>query len=356
MLRTNRSRGLSVVPVLLGLAIIGALIAFPVMEKSPYAHHVLILLFLTIIQGSAWNLIGGYTGQYSVGHAAFFGIGAYVTMILLDQYQVAPWWGVWVAIALALVVSVIVGSITFRLRGPYFVLASIAVAEIFRLLALNLKGLTNGAEGILLISIPPLEVGGKVIYDLGALDPSAQKIPFYYAALTLVVIVIAVTWIVQHSKFGYYFQAIREDQDAAHSLGINLSVWKNIALALSAVFTAWAGSFYALYTGFIDPNNTLTTEISVQMVLTAIIGGIGTILGPVVGALVVVPLSEWLRASVGQVHALIYGVLVVLVILFMPEGILGFVRRIATRSAAKSAGGPDAPAAPAAPTKAEGTP
>jgi branched-chain amino acid transport system permease protein len=261
---------------------------------------------------------------------------------------------------LAVVVSLVIGSITFRLRGPYFVLASIAVAEIMRLLALNLKDLTNGAEGILLISIPPLEMGGKTLFDIGALDPSRQKIPFYYAGLALVVIVIGVTWAVQHSKLGYYFQAIREDQDAAHSLGINLSVWKNIALVLSAVFTAWAGSFYALYTGFIEPGNTLTTEISVQMVLTCIIGGIGTILGPVVGALVVVPLSEWLRASVGQVHALIYGLLVVLVILFMPDGILGYVKKLATRkpapgstpAAGSAAGGTAAPAA----GKAEGTP
>jgi branched-chain amino acid transport system permease protein len=276
-------------------------------------------------------------------------------MILLEHYQIPPWWGVWASMGIAAVVSVIVGSITFRLRGPYFVLASIAVAEIFRLIALNLKSLTNGAEGILLMAIPPLQVGGKTVYDIGMLDPSRQKIPFYYAGLALVVIVIGVNWLVQHSKLGYFFQAIREDQDAAHSLGINPTLWKNVALVISAVFTAWAGSFYALYTGFIDPNNTLTTEISVQMVLTCIIGGIGTILGPVVGALVVVPLSEWLRASVGQVHALVYGVLVVLVILFMPDGILGFVRKLALRSTARGAGGAGGPAAPAA-GKAEGTP
>jgi branched-chain amino acid transport system permease protein len=341
-------------PLLFGVAILGGLIAFPVIEKSPYAHHVLILLFLAIIMGEAWNILGGYAGQYSVGHAAFFGVGAYVTMILLETYQIAPWWGVFAAMAISVVVSLIVGSITFRLRGPYFVLASIAVAEIFRLIALNLKDLTNGAEGILLMAIPPVEFGGKTVFDIGMMDPSRQKIPFYYAGLALVVIVIAVNWAVQHSKLGYYFQAIREDQDAAHSLGISLTFWKNIALVLSAIFTAWAGSFYALYTGFIDPNNTLTTEISVQMVLTAIIGGIGTIMGPVVGALVVVPLSEWLRASVGQVHALVYGILVVLVILFMPDGILGWVKKISTRSTPRpdAAGGPAAPAA----GKAEGTP
>jgi branched-chain amino acid transport system permease protein len=270
-------------------------------------------------------VLGSYTGQYSVGHAAYFGVGAYTTLILMQYRQIPPWWGVWAAVALSVAVGVVIGAITFRLRGPYFVLASIAVAEIFRLIALNWKDVTNGAEGILVIDIPKLEIGGKVVTDF------LSKVPFYYAGLGLAAITILVNWAVQHSKLGYYFQAIREDQDAAHSLGINHSFWKNVSLAISTFFTAWAGAFYALYTGFIDPNNTLTTDVSVQMVLICIIGGIGTILGPVVGALVVVPLSEFLRASLGQAHALIYGVLVVLVILFMPDGILGYVRKLTTR-------------------------
>lgn len=326
-------------PVLVGLAVVALLVALPFLDRSPYTHHVLILLFLAIVMGEAWNVLGGYTGQYSVGHAAYFGVGAYVTMILLDKYQVPPWLGLLPAIAASLVVALVIGAITFRLRGPYFVLASIAVAEIFRLAALNWKDVTNGAEGILLVGLPPLELGGKKLLDFAEMGTDVAKIPFYYAGLLLAAIVIAVNWGVQHSKLGYYFQAIREDQDAAHSLGIHLSFWKNLALLISALFTAWAGSFYALYTGFIDPNNTLTTDVSVQMVLICIIGGIGTILGPVVGALVVVPLSEALRANFGQVHALVYGVLVVLVILFMPDGILGFVRKLATRRAPRAEAG-----------------
>jgi branched-chain amino acid transport system permease protein len=350
MLRFHQPRGFSVLGLVLGLAIVAGLAAFPLLVDDPYAHSVLILLFLAIITGAAWNIVGGYAGQYSVGHAAYFGVGAYVTMILLSQKQIPPWYGVFVAMAIAVAVALVVGTITFRLRGPYFVLASIAVAEIFRLIALNWKSATNGAEGILLLAIPPLEIGGKVVFDIMALDPARQKIPFYFAGLALAVVVIGVNWAVQHSKLGYYFQAIREDQDAAHSLGIHLAFWKNVALVLSAIFTAWAGSYYALYTGFIDPNNTLTTEISVQMVLICIIGGIGTILGPVVGSLVVVPLSEALRATLGPAHALIYGILVVLVILFMPDGILGFVRKLATRGVAEK------PAAPSARPQLEGKP
>ncbi|HEX7622628.1 MAG TPA: branched-chain amino acid ABC transporter permease [Anaeromyxobacteraceae bacterium] len=345
-------------PALLLATVAVALFALPTVVESPYALHVMILLFLAVIQGEAWNVLGGYTGQYSVGHAAYFGVGAYTTMMLLQFKHVAPWWGVWPAVALAVVAAVIVGSITFRLRGPYFVLASIAVAEIFRLVALNWKSVTNGAEGILTSDLPPLVLGGHTITDF------ISKVPFYHAGLALALVTIFVNWGVQHSKLGYYFQAIREDQDAAHSLGIPLTFYKNVALAISAFFTAWSGAFYALYIGFIDPGTVFTTEVSVQFVLICIIGGIGTIGGPVVGALVLVPLSEGLRANLlsdlvfklglvdptsptglflkdnlAHAHALIYGILVVIVILFMPDGVLGWVRGGLARRRRSGAGG-----------------
>jgi branched-chain amino acid transport system permease protein len=339
--------------VLLATGIIG-LFLLPRYVESTYALHMMVLIFINITVGSAWNLIGGYTGQYSVGHAAYFGVGAYSVMMLLQFKQVAPWWGVWVGALLSLVVALIIGSICFRLRGPYFVLASIAVAEIVRVSVLNLKDLTNGAEGILVIDIPPLVVGGRLITDW------MSKVPFYYIGLTLALLVILTATMVKNSKLGYYFQAIREDQDAAHSLGISLPIYKNIALGLSALFTAMAGSLYAVYVGFIDPSTVLALDLSVQIVMIAIIGGIGTIPGPVIGALVLVPLSEALRSNMltdalinwgvvseesgvgvflkehlSQAHVLIYGILVVIVILFMPQGILGFGRKLFTRKGAR---------------------
>jgi branched-chain amino acid transport system permease protein len=319
-----------------------------------------VLFFLAVIQGEAWNLIGGYGGQYSVGHAAYFGIGAYTVIVLLQSGGVAPWWGLFPAVLLAVVVAAIVGSITFRLRGPYFVLASIAVAEIFRLAALNWKGLTNGAEGVLLSGIPPLVIGGAQITDF------STKVPFYYAGLALAVVTVLVTIWFQGSKLGYYLQAIREDQDAANSLGIPLTFYKNVALMISAFFTAFAGALYGLYVGFIDPATAGGLDISVQIVLTAIIGGIGTVLGPVVGAALLVALSEALRSNlltdlligsgvvnassgIGQflrdnlshAHMLIYGVLVALTILYMPDGVLGAIKNQIRkrRSRAAAAGG-----------------
>jgi branched-chain amino acid transport system permease protein len=356
---TSRNRGLAVLPIALGVAAVAALAVFPKFVESPYALQMMVLFFLAVIQGEAWNLIGGYGGQYSVGHAAYFGIGAYTVLVLLQSRGIAPWWGLFPALLLAVVVAAIVGSITFRLRGPYFVLASIAVAEIFRLAALNWKELTNGAEGILLSDLPPLVVAGVTVTDFGT------KVPFYYLGLALAVVTVLVTIWFQGSKLGYYLQAIREDQDAANSLGIPLTFYKNVALMISAFFTAFAGALYGLYVGFIDPQTALGLDISVQIVLTAIIGGIGTVLGPVIGAALLVALSEALRSNaltdllvgigvvnpastVGQflrenlshAHMLIYGVLVALTILYMPDGVLGGIKnQIRKRRARAAAGG-----------------
>ena len=346
----NNIRGLAFLPVLLGIVAVTALFLVPKFVESTYALHIMVLIFISVIMGSGWNILGGYTGQYSVGHAAYFGAGAYTTMILLQYRQIAPWYGIWAGMAVAVLVGLIIGSICFRLRGPYFVLASIAVAEIFRVTTLNLPGLTNGAEGILITGVPPLKLGNTVITDF------MSKVPFYYTGLVIALVVIFATWRVQNSKLGYYFQAIREDQDAAHSLGINLTLYKNVALAISAVFTSLAGSLYALYVGFIDPSTVLALDLSVQIVMICIIGGIGTIFGPVIGAVVLIPFSEALRSNaiaqalidsglvkedsaigsflkdqLSHAHVLIYGILLVVVILYMPDGILGFVKKIGAK-------------------------
>ncbi len=331
------------------LLLVGLLI-IPRYVESPYALHMMILLFMSVAQGQSWNILGGYAGQHSVGHAAYFGVGAYTTMMLMHSKGIVPWVGVWAGMAAVVVVALIIGSICFRLRGPYFVLASIAVAEIMRLSAINLTTLTNGAEGILATEIPAFKIGATVVTDF------VTKVPFYYIGLFLVLLTLAVTYWVQHSKLGYFFQAIREDQDAAHSLGINIALYKNIGLVISAVLTSLAGSFYGIYVGFVDPPTVLGLDVSVQIMLICIIGGMGTIWGPVLGSLILVPLSEALRSNmvtdllvkIGMVnadsrigiflkenlshaHVLLYGILVVLVILFMPDGLMGFVKKLALR-------------------------
>jgi branched-chain amino acid transport system permease protein len=322
-------------------AVLLLLALVPLWVTSPYALHIFILLFIAVAMGEGWNVIGGYAGQYSIGHAAYSGTGAYVTLLLLQKANVAPWFGVWAAVAAGVIIALVIGSITFRLRGPYFVLASIAVAEIMRLIALNWKSGTNGAEGILVSDLPPFQVFGHVLTDWNG------KVPYYYLGLAMAGFAVLINLIVKRSKLGYYLQAIREDQDAANSLGIPLASYKLQGLVISAVLTALAGSFAALYVGFIEPDGVLGLEVSVQAALVCIIGGVGTVTGPLVGAIVLVLLSEALRANLfahwlfglgvpetsavghflgenlAHAHVLIYGLLVIVVILFMPDGVVG---------------------------------
>jgi len=221
-----------------------------------------------------------------------------------------------------------VGSITFRLRGPYFVLASIAVAEIIRLAALNWKDLTNGAEGIQPADLPPLKIGSQVL-----VADWNGKLPYYYMGLVMALFCIAVNYAVKRSKLGYYLQAIREDQDAAHSLGIPLTLYKNAGLAISAACTALAGSFAAFYIGFIEPQQVFGIDVSVDMVLVALIGGVGTVTGPLVGGIVLVLLNEGLRAAFEQGHLLVRGVLMIIAILLMPDGVVGVLAQRFRRKA-----------------------
>ncbi|HZX95591.1 MAG TPA: branched-chain amino acid ABC transporter permease [Myxococcales bacterium] len=300
----------------------------PLWLQSPYALHIFISLFIAVALGESWNVLGGFAGQYSVGHSAWYGLGAYGAFILLQRNGIPPWFGVWVAVLGSVIIALIVGSITFRLRGPYFVLASIAVAEIIRLAALNWKDLTNGAEGIQPADLPPLMIGSQVL-----VADWNGKLPYYYMGLVMALFCIAVNYAVKRSKLGYYLQAIREDQDAAHSLGIPLTLYKNAGLAISAACTALAGSFAAFYIGFIEPQQVFGIDVSVDMVLVALIGGVGTVTGPLVGGIVLVLLNEGLRAAFEQGHLLVRGVLMIIAILLMPDGVVGVLAQRFRRKA-----------------------
>ena len=297
-----------------------AVALIPLFVHSDYPLGVMIGVLLAVSLGAAWNIIGGFAGQYSLGHAAYFGIGAYSIVILLGR-GIAPWWGALLGSALAAAVALVIGSITLRLRGAYFVLASIAVAEILRLLALWAKSLTNGAEGILVGEFPPLTLLGHTLTDF------TGKPPFFYMALALAVFAVAVNALIKRLKLGYYLQAIREDQDAAWSLGIPLALYKNAALLISAALAAQTGALTATYISFIDPNAVLGLDVSVRAVLVCILGGVGTVWGPVAGAVVFALLDEALLRYLTQSHLLGLGLLLILAILFLPDGLAGLVRR-----------------------------
>ncbi|MBZ5510911.1 MAG: branched-chain amino acid ABC transporter permease [Acidobacteriia bacterium] len=295
--------------VMIGAAIFAVALVIPLFLHNDYFLQVIFRLFLFATLGLAWNLVGGYTGQLSLGHAAFFGIGAY-GLALLSQ-KVSPWLAIGGGVVLALVAAVIIGSVSFRLRGPYFCLATIAFAEVVRLIAKNLPDVTGG------------DVGAAV----PSLFPRNTMVSFYYACVVLAIAAFALNYWVERSRFGYYLMAIREDEDTALSVGVNTARVKLWALLLSAAVSALAGALYASLFLFIVPDQMFGIEVSVEIAILPMLGGAGTLLGPVVGSLVLETASEVFKNIFKEAHLLIYGILVVLVVLFLPEGIVGTLSR-----------------------------
>ncbi len=290
------------------------LLVFPLVVHSDYYRHLAIITLIWVIIGSSWNLLAGYTGQVSFGHAIFFGVGAYTAGIFATKLGLSAWWGMMFGGITAMIVGLVVGWICFRLKGPYFALATLAGGEIFRLIAINWESLTDGMVGILII------------------QTFRSKVPYYYIALFMAVTCIGVVYLITKSKWGYYFVSIREDQDAAESMGINTAVYKNISLLVSAFFTGMAGAFYMNYMAFIDPDVVFSLEfISIMAILVGIVGGVGTIMGPAVGAFIMVIIQETFRSAffglapawVSQAHAMAFGLLVIFVIMFLANGVVG---------------------------------
>ncbi len=291
------------------LALCVFVIAFllPILLKNSYYRHVLIMVFMWTLLGTAWNLMAGYTGQVSFGHASFFGVGAYSAGLLTHHLGISPWWGMLAGGAVAVVFAIPMGLVCFRLRGPYFALSILALAEVLRLVATNWVSFTNGMLGILVI--PTFK----------------SKIPYYYVIVTLAALSLLMVRRMVSSKLGYWFLAIREDQDAAESMGIPTTRYKMFSLCISAFLTGTAGSFYLNYMGFIDPSIVFSLpDISIMVILVVIIGGVGTIWGPAIGAGVMVVLSEVVRNTIGDAHLLVMGVLVVGIIMFLPQGVGGW--------------------------------
>ncbi|MFQ5906316.1 MAG: branched-chain amino acid ABC transporter permease [bacterium] len=290
--------------------IIGLFLAtlfLPMFVKDSYFRHVLIMVFLWVVLGVAWNLLAGYTGQVSFGHASFFGVGAYTAGLIFKHLGLSPWFGMLAGGLMAVMFAIPMGLVCFRLRGPYFALAMLALAEVLRLVATNWVGFTNGMVGILIMPI------------------FRSKLPYYYVISVLAFVSLLTVLRIVGSKLGYWFLAIREDQDAAESMGVPTTRYKLSALCISAFFTGIAGSFYLNYMGFIDPSIVFSLpDISIMVILVAIIGGVGTIWGPALGALIMVVLSEVVRNTIGDAHLLVMGVLVVAIIVFLPHGAIGW--------------------------------
>ncbi len=296
------------------------LLVLPFFIQSQRFFQFVILILWYAYLTTSWNLVGGFAGVLPLGHATFAGIGAYTSSVLFIHYGVTPWLGMFAGALLAAIVGVIIGTPTFRLRGAYFALATIAICEGLRVILENTQtflGLDiNGARGILL----PLKGHSPINYQF------LDKRYFYYVILVMLVIIFYITYRIARSKLGYYLVAGGEEKEAAEALGINVAKCKLIAMAISTFFTALGGTFYMQLVHYIYPRGIVSLDLSFEIAFIAIIGGRGTLLGPIVGAILLVPSAELTRTYLGGsyegIHLMLYGAVLVAVMLFKPRGLM----------------------------------
>lgn len=301
------------------LVLLLAAVIYPILSDR-YMLSVGISVLLMALLGQSWNIMSGYAGQFSFGHAAFFGLGAYTSSILYIDYGISPWIGMILGMAVAALAGILIGFLSFRykLRGDFFALVTLAFAEILRVLFNNTKAL-KAATGIL---IPYTDDWKEFQF--------ANDRVFYFILLAMVIVATIFIGVMSRMKFGICLIAIKENQEAAGSLGVPVLKYKLIAMAISAAIAAMAGTFYAQYYGFIDPTVVFAASISVEAIVPCIIGGAGTLGGPLLGALIIIPLQEIsnnLFEGVNGVNMIVYGVLIVLFVVFCRDGIYGTVIR-----------------------------
>jgi branched-chain amino acid transport system permease protein len=301
------------------LALVVLFLAVPWIIPVPFFLHLMIMVLMWTVLGAAWNILGGFAGQVSFGHATFLGAGAYTTMILYLKLGVAPWFGMVAGGVVAALIALPIGFICFRLRGPYFALSTLAVAEIVRLVALNWESLTAGPVGLLITTLPEVSfLGHSIDWE--------SKTPFYYMAVVIALAAVLATAIMSRTRIGAYLLAIREDIDSAEAIGINTVQARVSALSLSAFLAGVAGGFYAMYLRYIDPDAVFAISLSVEMVFIAVVGGLTTVFGPLIGAIFLVTLGETFREHFLVGHLIFYGAFMMVAIRYMPEGIWGKLR------------------------------
>jgi branched-chain amino acid transport system permease protein len=303
----------------LGLGTVAVLAVLPAV-LGPYALSIVINILFFAYLGQAWNIVGGYAGQLSAGHAAFVGVGGYTTAVLAAETGLTPWIGMVVGAVLASALGGVIGYLGFRfgLRGFYFVLLTVAFAEVCRIVVSNWE-----------------RVGGAVgLYITFTGDPRRLSFQddraWYYVALVLVLLATGIVWALERRRFGIYLTAIREDETACEALGVDTLRYKLLAMMLSSFLTGLAGTFYAYRYSSLQPNAVFGVPLSVEIILRPIVGGSGTLLGPLVGSVILTPLGELSRAWFGQggwhgAHLIVYGLLLVAVVLFVPQGAVPWI-------------------------------
>ena len=289
---------------------------------SQYLLGIFVFIFYYAYLGQCWNILTGYTGNISLGHSLYVGIGAYVSTLLTIHVGLSPWVGMFIGGLGATLISLIMGYLAFRfgLRNVYFVLITIAFAEIGRLIALHLKPL--GQFMGLFIDFKP----GMANFQFKG------NMPYYYISLGFVVFSLVVVRAIEFSKLGRYMVALREDEDAAESIGVNAFKYKMIALGISSFMTALAGTLYANYIFYLHPTSIMSMAFSIEIILRPIIGGLGTLFGPLIGSFLITPLAEisrtfFAKAGFEGLHVVIYGFLLIASVLFFPRGIYSYIKK-----------------------------
>lgn len=302
-------------------------ILLPHTIASTFAMNTIILSLIWSIMGIGWNFIGGYAGQVSNGHALYYAIGAYAVAVGADKFSASPWMTMIIGMVISAVIAFVLGKPLLRLNGAYFLIATMAVAECARIIFLNIKWL-GGATGIMF-----LDKKHSQWYTLQFKD----KLPYYYILLVIVALLVILTKYLDKSKFGYYLRAIKANETSAQSAGINTPKYKVRAYMLSAVIVSLAGSLYAPFVQYVDPYTLLPLDKSTMICLVAVMGGVGTVGGPILGAFVMTFISEYARAifsGFSGLNMLVYGIVVIFIVLFMPGGLISIGQKIRNRMTA----------------------
>jgi branched-chain amino acid transport system permease protein len=308
------------------LLLFGVAAIIPIFVRDAYFLDTLVLILLWGAFSAAWNIAGGYAGQVSIGHAAFFGIGAYSTALMGVRFQQSPWVGMLVGALLSLAAGAAIGYLSNRLKGPYFALSTIAFSQVLLIVASRWRAFTAGSEGL------------PVPFRPGFATLGLGDVAWAYLILVVAVLYWGIAVWLEHSRFGYRLAGVREDEDAAQALGIPARRLKVIAVTASAALTSVCGTLWAQKVGFVDPFYVFSVDLSVRFALNAIIGGIGTALGPFLGSILITSLETYLRATLSGVksgftgiYLIVYGVVLILVVRFVPEGLSGLTTRLRTR-------------------------
>ena len=307
-----------VISVICGLVVL--LLALPLVGLNSFYLHLFIMIFMHAVMAQSWNVIAGFSGQISLGHGAFFGVGAYATSFFYMQYGVTPWISIFFGMFISGIFAILIGIPMLRLSGHYFAIATLLIGISFQVV-FQRWDLVGAASG-LWVTMTPED-------SWTALQFHSSKVPYYYIFLVFFIISFFVVWVLSRSKLGYRLRAVRDDPQAASSLCINVSNYKIIAYVISAMIMAPMGSLFAQYILIIDPDRVFNIEISIIVLLITVLGGIGNVWGPIIGASILIPISEYSRIYLGgtggAVDLILYGLILMIICVFRPNGLISFI-------------------------------